>query len=193
MDSDLMVMRKQRGHYHTPGGRGRGAGLSFSERTVIPQKWGRDGALGSVIYRLGQSLVASLVYHTSLGCSDKNPRILLCGRTEREELWNAGIPATQLPWPGAHKLSKLQQQASCTFSRKGLKRAACWLQTSCPRELCKVSMPPLLSRECSQLGLWQQFLSSVRLTETHHTLKQSMSPEKLGFLLQSYVTGGFLH
>lgn len=33
------------------------------------------------------------------------------GMTEREGLWNVGIADTQLPWPGAHKLSKPQGSA----------------------------------------------------------------------------------
>lgn len=64
---------------------------------------------------------------------------------EREGFWNVGIPDTQLPWPGAHKLSKPPEQCNrppVPSHARVLKQAAgtlSILQTCCLRELRKVS------------------------------------------------------
>lgn len=59
----------------------------------------------SVIYSMGGRVYAVHLTTPPGTCRDKSPRILLW-RGERKVLWNVGIPATQLPWLGAHKLSK---------------------------------------------------------------------------------------
>lgn len=99
------------------------------------------------------------------------------GRAERERLWNVGIPNTQLPWPGAHKLSKPPRQCnrpSVTSHARVLKQTAgtpSILQTCCFRELSKVSKAILAF--CGTHPTWTIAMIPEQYENHRHTQSQT--------------------
>lgn len=89
---------------HIPGGQGCGGWwwrrLGIFPGSMVILLSGKD-----LIVWDGQSLCHSVLPHL-LGVVEIKVPGSFSGGAERNVLWNVGIPATQLPWLGAHKLSK---------------------------------------------------------------------------------------
>lgn len=88
--------------YHTPGRAGAGhLPLKHRHLTQVEKK-----TLCFVIYSMGQTEPTPPSLTTPPKVVEIKVTASFSGEAERKALWNVGIPATQLPWLGAHKLSK---------------------------------------------------------------------------------------